>query len=277
MTLPQSMTAEEQLRHAAELLHVDASAAAAQLNEMLKANPLNADAYRLLAEAKETIHRRSSHAVNLRSLTVSAANIRLGHAAQALEADDLPTAEIILRARLLDQPTDVQALRMMAELAARLGYKAEGIDLLRLALELAPDSPAIRFSLAAILHRANRSAEAIDLLEALLTSGGDDLRVRSLLASALVRAGRFDDGVAAYQRTLERFPREARTWMHYGHLLRTMGRLEKCAEALRRSVEIAPESGVVWWSLSDMKSVRLSHSDIDRIATVLRRDEEERT
>ncbi len=44
-------------------------------------------------------------------------------AGQALVDNDLPTAESILRPYLKQRPTDVAAIRMMAELAARVGRR----------------------------------------------------------------------------------------------------------------------------------------------------------
>ena len=53
-------------------------------------------------------------------------------AADALVRGDLPEAETRLRARLARQPGDVAALRMLAELAARLGRNDASLGALSL-------------------------------------------------------------------------------------------------------------------------------------------------
>ena len=54
----------------------------------------------------------------LRRATADPELLAAGH---ALAADDLPRAESLLRQRLRRAPTDVAAIRMLAEIAARLG------------------------------------------------------------------------------------------------------------------------------------------------------------
>lgn len=59
-------------------------------------------------------------------------------AALALSENRLADAEPILRGHLRNAPTDVAAIRLMAELAARVGRTKDSETLLRRALELAP-------------------------------------------------------------------------------------------------------------------------------------------
>ena len=62
----------------------------------------------------------------------------LMQAALALCAEDLPLAERLLREHLKARPTDVAAIRMLAELATRLGRHGDAEALLGRCLELAP-------------------------------------------------------------------------------------------------------------------------------------------
>jgi predicted Zn-dependent protease len=83
---------------------------------------------------------------------------RLVEAALALHDNRLADAEPRLRAHLKDDPFDVAAIRMMAELAGRIGRYKDAEALLRRALELSPDFTAARANLAIVLHRLNRPA-----------------------------------------------------------------------------------------------------------------------
>ncbi|MFN7136459.1 MAG: tetratricopeptide repeat protein, partial [Thermomonas sp.] len=69
-------------------------------------------------------------AAYLRHVHHSARDPALMAAADALARGDLPDAETRLRARLSAHPGDVAALRMLAELGARLGRNEEAIALL---------------------------------------------------------------------------------------------------------------------------------------------------
>ena len=56
---------------------------------------------------------------------------------------------------------------------------------------------------------------------------------------------------------LARFPDQPKIWMSYGHVLKTVGRLEDGIAAYRRALAVAPALGEVWWSLANLKTVRL--------------------
>ena len=67
-------------------------------------------------------------------------------AASALCEDRIPDAEALLRAHLKRVPTDVAAIRMLAEVAARLGRDEDAQALLARCLHLAPGFHAARHS-----------------------------------------------------------------------------------------------------------------------------------
>ena len=81
---------------------------------------------------------------------------RLVEAAMALSQNRLEVAEPLLKAHLKDDPFDVAAIRMLAELAARIGRMRDAETLRRRALEIAPGFTAARANLAMVLGRAGR-------------------------------------------------------------------------------------------------------------------------
>ena len=66
-------------------------------------------------------------------------NPRLLEAAVALNENRLHDAEPLLRQHLKEDPFDVAAIRMLAELAGRIGRLKDAETLLRRAVELAPN------------------------------------------------------------------------------------------------------------------------------------------
>jgi len=58
-------------------------------------------------------------------------------------------------------PFDAAAIRMLAELAGRIGRFNDAENLLRRAVEIAPNFVAARSNLALVLYRQNRVAEAL--------------------------------------------------------------------------------------------------------------------
>lgn len=195
----------------------------------------------------------------------------LVEAADALHANRLDVAERLLKSYLRSDPFDARAIRMLAELAARIGRYGDAETLLRRALEIAPDFHAARANLAMVLGRMGRAAEALPLLDDLFGAEGEQLGHLNLKAATLGRLGDFDEGIALYERVLKTAPRQPRVWLSYGHMLKTVGRLADGVAAYRKAIELAPALGEAWFSLSNLKTVRFSEADLQTMSDALAR------
>ncbi len=193
-------------------------------------------------------------------------NPQLLAAALALRQNRLHDAEPILKGHLKAQPFDVAAIRMLAELAARVNRPRDAETLLRRALELAPQFHAARVNLATILYRTNRATEALGELERLDVEreGNPNLR-----AAVLNRLGEFEAAQAIYEDVLARRPDQPLVWMAYGHVLKTIGRLAEGVSAYRRALALDPGLGEAWWSLANLKTVRLDEDDVTAMEAAL--------
>ena len=100
-----------------------------------------------------------------KSIQSALRNPELMAAALALYENRLHDAEPILKAHLKRDPFDVAAIRMLAELAGRIGRFADSENLLRRAVELAPAFVPARSNLALVLYRQGRPEEAIAELD----------------------------------------------------------------------------------------------------------------
>jgi len=196
---------------------------------------------------------------------------RLIDAALALHDNALSVAEPLLRAHLKEDPFDVAAIRMLAELAGRIGRYKDAENLLRRALELSPDFTAARANLAIALYRQNRPAEAIAELNLVLEDEPDNPGHANLKAAALGRIGGFDEAIELYESVLRDAPRQPRVWMSYGHMLKTVGRQADGIAAYRRALALAPELGEAWWSLANLKTVRFDDVDMAAMQAALAR------
>ncbi|WP_421848251.1 sulfotransferase [Novosphingobium sp.] len=194
---------------------------------------------------------------------------RLVRAAMAMNANVLHEAEPLLRALLKENPFDVRAIRLFAELAGRIGRYQDAENLLRRAIELAPEFTPARANLALVLYRTERVTEALEELAQVTAEDPDNPGVANLQAAAFGRVGEFDEALALYARVLGDAPNQPKVWMSYGHLLKTVGRLEEGIAAYRRALEIQPGLGEVWWSLANLKTVRFSDDDIAAMRAAL--------
>ena len=208
--------------------------------------------------------------VNLaRQMAAAVRDPDLLRAGRALAANDLPTAEGLLRPYLKRRPTDVAAIRMMAELAARIGRLVDAENLLRRALELAPSFTAARANLATVLYKQNKAGDAIAELERIEQEGRSNLGHASLKAAALGRIGGHEEALELYKQLLEARPNEPKLWMSFGHILKTVGEQAESIAAYRRALEIKPTLGEVWWSLANLKTIRFDNDDIAAMQAAL--------
>lgn len=207
-----------------------------------------------------------------RHVSATAKDPALIAAADALNRGDLPVAERQLKDYLKRAPTDVAAIRMLAELAARIGRLGDSENLLARAVELAPEFRAARHHLAIVRLRLGKAEEAAAETEALLKADPDNPSLRTLYCAALVRIGEFARAIESYDRLLKDHPRQAKAWMSFGHALKTVGRRDDSIAAYRESLSIAPHLGESWWSLANLKTVRFTDDDVAAMERALAED-----
>ncbi|EJL23206.1 tetratricopeptide repeat-containing sulfotransferase family protein [Novosphingobium sp. AP12] len=247
----------------AALVAADPARALPMLRQAILRDENDAPAYRLLGRALRALGRETEAVLaEDEAIRASVHDPELVAIARALIAGDLPMAEAGLRQRLREQPTDVAAIRMMAELAGRIGRYRDAEALLRRALELAPGFLAARANLAIVLYKQNRFADAVGELDAVLAAGGADAGNLNLRAAALGRTGDYEEARRIYADLTATFPAHARLWMSYGHILKTLGEQAQSVAAYRRALEIEPGLGEVWWSLANLKTWRFEDDDV---------------
>jgi tetratricopeptide (TPR) repeat protein len=197
-----------------------------------------------------------------RHIKASTRDPKLLEAATSLGEGRLAVAERQLREILKIHPTDVGAIRMLAETGTRLGRYADAEKLLERCLELMPSFSAARHNYALVLHRQAKSKEALVHLDLLLTQYPNNPAYRTLKAAALASVGDYEGTAAIYEKLLRDQPAQARQWMSYGHALKTLGRSDSVIAAYRKSVELIPHLGEAWWSLANLKTFRFSDADV---------------
>lgn len=242
------------------------------LQTAVRLRPDLPDAWRHLADhltaLGETAAADQAYAQHIR---FSTRNPRLLDAAHALAQNEIPTAEAMLRQHLLQAPTDVTAIRMLAEVAARLGRYTDAEHLLSRCLELAPGFTAARHNYALVLHRQNKSATALTHIDQALAADSGNAGYSSLKAAILSSVGEYDSAIELYRQVIAVYPRNARLRMSFAHTLKTAGRQQQAIDEYRHAIALAPQLGEAYWSLANLKTVRLSNDDIDAMCAQLER------
>ena len=299
-------TLEFALAHAARLLDSDAQTAATQAAEILKVfpdqpqalalsglalgrlgqgdaaiealrravhlKPELPDAWRALADHYTALEmREAADEAFAQQLRHSTRDPKLMSVALALLENRIPEAEAALREHLKRYPTDVTAIRMLAEVAARIGRMQDAENLLARCVELAPGFRMARQNYAMVLHRQNKFAAALEEVNLLLEDDPSNPGLRNLKAAVLGRVGEYAKSIALYRAVLADYPRQPKVWMTLGHALKTANQNLESIEAYRRCIELAPHFGEVWWSLANLKTFRFTAEEIAAMQAQLER------
>lgn len=265
-----TVTHDEAIANARRLLTGEPGAALAQARAILEAVPTSAAAHRIAAHALRALGREEeAQTASLSAVGATIHDEAMVAAALALAEDRLPDAEGALRARLKEDATDVAAIRMLAEVAGRIGRYGDAEKLLLRALELAPGFGAARANLATVYYKQNRFPEAVETLDAVLATDPANPAHANLKAAALGRTGGYDEAIALYAELTARFPDHAKLWMSYGHILKTVGRQDGSIAAYRRALAADPGLGELWWSLANLKTIRFEAADHAAMETAL--------
>ena len=301
----QTGTLKFALANAARLLEREPALAAEQAEEILKVVPGNPQALYLLARARSQVGRGDEaitllrqvverepahpeawrvladhlHAIGdaagadeayLRHVRASTKNPGLQQAAIAMVRNDIPRAEALLKSHLMQAPTDVPAIRMLAEVAMRCGRFEDAQHLFERCLELAPGFAPARYGYAVLLHRRNDPAGSLVEIERLLATDPRNPAYRNLAAVIFGRVGEYARSIQLYRELLDEYPKNAKIWLSFGHTLKTDGQQGESVEAYRRSLALEPAFGEAYWSLANLKTFRFTEADMramqDRLA-----------
>ena len=206
----------------------------------------------------------SQHAFE-QHFALSTRHPELVEAVKLLREGKLGKAEHIVRELLKEYPTDVSAIRVLADIGIKVGQLQDARHLLERCLELAPDFHAARHSYALVLIRLQKPEAALHEAESLLSQEPNNPNFLTLKGSILVRIGDHPGAIRLYEKVLKNYPNQARAQMSYGHTLKTVGRLEESIEAYRKCIRLSPEVGEAYWSLANLKTFRFSDDDIENM------------
>jgi predicted Zn-dependent protease len=233
------------------------------LRTVVRLKPDHPDAWRVLADHLMAIGDTvGADAAYARHIQCSTRNPLLQEAAAAMLKNDIPAAEALLKNHLKQAPTDVPAIRMLAEVAVRCGQEEDAERLLVRCLELAPTFAAARYNYATLLHRRNKAAEALVEAERLLAIDANNPSYRNICAVILSRVGEVERSSQMYAQLLREYPGNAKVWLSFGHVLKTEGRQDECIDTYRKSIALDPALGEAYWSLANLKTFRFSAEDL---------------
>jgi tetratricopeptide (TPR) repeat protein len=249
-----------------------AAMAAEEARRRLRVNPRDAEALRVLGRALRDLGQPDeANRAELAAIDASKHDPEIARASQAMIANDLPIAEGILRSILTRNPGDVAAIRMLAEIAIRMGHPREAERLLRRGLELAPGFLYARQTLAVALDQLSRFGEALTELNRISGPLAEREQVVALKAASLSKVGDNEESLRLYREIAARQPDNADVWISIANLQKIVGD-PGTIDSYRKVLEISPVNGEAWWSLANLKTFRFSDGEVAAMEAALESD-----
>jgi tetratricopeptide (TPR) repeat protein len=249
----------------------DNRGAAASLQYAVDLNPGFAEAWHALGDQMVRMRsRKGADAAYAEYFYQSVSDPILREAMTAYRENRFEDARVALVEHLKEKPQDVNALKMLAEIALKQGRMVRAEELFRKVTEMAPDFVAARFRYATVLMTQNKPQEAIDQVDALLAVE-DDPYYRNLKAAALIRMSDFENAADEYATMLKAHPNQPGAWLAYGHALKVLGRGHDAVKAYQKAKSLLPGLGDAYWSLANLKTYRFADAEADAMREQLAR------
>ncbi|WP_417665077.1 tetratricopeptide repeat-containing sulfotransferase family protein [Pseudidiomarina sp.] len=182
----------------------------------------------------------------------------------------IAVAEKLCRQWLTHQPTDVNAIRLLADIGSRLGRYGDAQNLLERCLELAPDFHLARYNYASVLSRQTQYEKAIKEINFLLKHDAEKPNYLMLKASTLVRLDHYAEAIRIYEQLVAHKPSQPKLYLSYGHALKTVGRTDEAISAYRHAIQLAPTLGEAYWSLANLKTKPLTDAEVATLEQALK-------
>ena len=194
---------------------------------------------------------------------------QLYEASVLVASNQLKKAEPILKDYLKDNPLDVNAMKLLADIGIKFRAYFDAGNLLTRALDLEPNFHAARLSYANLLHARQLPFESLKQIEILLENDPKNIHYLTLKAVNYALANQHDDAIYLFELIEKKFPGNNQLYLHYGHTLRAVGRIEEAIKAYKKSIKFEVNYGEAYWALANLKTYEFSESDKQNINKLL--------
>ena len=191
---------------------------------------------------------------------------QLARGADLLAAGQLEAAEELVRDYLVSHGAHLEGMRLLAQIAVRLGVLDDAEYLLDNVLERAPDHHEARYEYGTVLMQRRRYLPALHQARRLLSVAPGHPQWRRLYASACDGLGEYDEALRVYRQLLAETPGDAELQLSIAHLLKTRGsRADEAISAFRVAAALPQGAGGAFLALANMKSYRFTEGEIARM------------
>ncbi len=182
--------------------------------------------------------------------------------ANALEAGRQEDARQALDRLLAQSPDHPEVLRLLAGWRSMRGETDAAIAAMQRAVAQRPNDALYHNTLGSVLAQARSFDRAAQAFQRAIELQPDLANAWYNLALVWRQFGRHADAVNALQKAIALQPQHVYARVMLAESMKAEGRNADAEAEFRKVLATAPQAGMAWWSLADMKNVRMTAQDI---------------
>lgn len=182
-------------------------------------------------------------------------------------------AETLCRKFLKANPTHVEAMRLLSEIAVRFGVLEDAEYLLESAAEFAPNNIQVKIDFIGVLRKRQKFAQGLRMAEKLHAEQPGNPQLKSLYAVEKMQMGDYEEAIDLFDEVLAMLPGDALTLTSRGHALKTCGKQAEAIQSYKSALASNPWHGDAYYSLSNLKTYRFEENEIREMLALENREE----
>ena len=189
-----------------------------------------------------------------------------------MEQGKLFKAEALCKQFLQQAPTDAEAMRLLADIAFRLGTMEEAEFLLNSAIAFNPDNTQIKIDHIKVLGRRQKFEAAMTTAQELVNTNPANPQFQSVYAIAKMQLGEYADAIEHFNKVLAILPDDSVTHTSKGHALKTWGKNTEAIESYQRAIHSDRSYCEAYYSLANLKTYRFDDAEIDSMLEIEKKE-----
>ena len=174
----------------------------------------------------------------------------------------LVKAEKLCKAFMIKNPKHIEGMRLLADIAVRLGVLEDAEFLLETAVKFSPLSTKPRIDYIQVLRKQQKYEVALSHAKVLVEQEPKNPQFQSVFAVESMQSGDYDTALKTFDSILKILPEEPATLTSRGNALKTQGKKEEAIDSYRRAIKKYPAHGEAYYSLANLKLFTFTDKEI---------------
>ena len=185
-----------------------------------------------------------------------------------IEQGKLFKAEVLCKKFLQQSPTHGEAMRLLADIALRLGVMDEAEFLLESAIAFNANDARLKMDYIQVLRRRQKFEASLVTAQELAEINSENPQFQSVYAISKLQIGAYAEAVALFDNVLALMPGDAITYTSRGHALKTWGKQTEAINSYQAAIKNNPSYGEAYYALSNLKTYKFSDVEIESMVVL---------